>query len=178
MEKRMKAGSIYVNWILAPAGRVNDETLFGTITFSRTNQNQGRSSVNWQVMVDGHTRREMWEVSWKGWRLEHFLCWSNLCLKFLLVKSGMFSLLFAGYYFPSFWIMRSSCSIMFGDEIHVFAFFRSSIILNPQFPSIFAASVSLLGCASHLVNGLYQYTSRYDGSPTNLLYIYICRYIQ
>ena len=42
-----------------PAGRVNDETLFGTIIFSRTNQNQGRSSVNWQVMEDGNTRREM-----------------------------------------------------------------------------------------------------------------------
>lgn len=143
MEKRMKAWSIYVNWILAPAGRVNDETLFGTITFSRTNQNQGRSSVNWQVMVDGHTRREMWEVSWKGWRLEHFLCWSNLCLKFLLVKSSIFSLLFAGYFFPSFWIMRSSCSIMFGDEIHVFAFFSQ---LNH-----FQSPVSLHFCCFSLI---------------------------
>eukprot|EP00435_Cladocopium_sp_Y103_P016147 s1465_g4.t1 len=50
-------------------GRVNDETLFGTIIFSRTNQNQGRSSVNWQVMEDGHTRPVLpVDVAVTSWR--------------------------------------------------------------------------------------------------------------
>ena len=37
-------------------GTLNDETLFGMVRFNRFNQNNGRMSVNWQVLEDGNTR--------------------------------------------------------------------------------------------------------------------------
>lgn len=37
-------------------GTLNDETLYGMIRFNRFNQNNGRMSVNWQILEDGDTR--------------------------------------------------------------------------------------------------------------------------
>ncbi|CAE6972696.1 SVEP1 [Symbiodinium natans] len=37
-------------------GTLNDETLYGQIRFNRFNQNNGRMSVNWQILEDGGTR--------------------------------------------------------------------------------------------------------------------------
>ena len=38
-------------------GTLNDETLYGQIRFNRFNQNNGRMSVNWQILEDGGTRQ-------------------------------------------------------------------------------------------------------------------------
>ena len=37
-------------------GTLNDETLYGMIRFNRFNQNNGRLTINWQVLEDGGTR--------------------------------------------------------------------------------------------------------------------------
>ncbi|CAL1159370.1 unnamed protein product, partial [Cladocopium goreaui] len=37
-------------------GTLNDETLYGMVRFNRFNQNNGRLTVNWQVLEDGGTR--------------------------------------------------------------------------------------------------------------------------
>eukprot|EP00931_Biecheleriopsis_adriatica_P098945 TRINITY_DN7315_c0_g1_i1.p1 TRINITY_DN7315_c0_g1~~TRINITY_DN7315_c0_g1_i1.p1 ORF type:complete len:1557 (-),score=234.42 TRINITY_DN7315_c0_g1_i1:112-4782(-) len=37
-------------------GNLNDETLYGMVRFNRFNQNNGRMSVNWQVLEDGGTK--------------------------------------------------------------------------------------------------------------------------
>ena len=42
--------------IRVSVGNLNDETLFGMVRFNRFNQNNGRMSVNWQVLEDGGTR--------------------------------------------------------------------------------------------------------------------------